>query len=87
MCFIAFALLTLFIVFAGVKNGIERVSKIMMPILVVLSCVITVYSITRPGALEGVKYFLVSNFKTFLMDDSSYCNGTVSILYLSQWGS
>ena len=55
LCFIAFALLTLFIVFAGVKNGIERVSKIMMPILVVLSCVITVYSVTRPGALEGVK--------------------------------
>lgn len=65
LCFIAFALMTLFIVFAGVKNGIERVSKIMMPILVVLSCVITVYSVTRPGALEGVKYFLVPNFKNF----------------------
>lgn len=65
LCFIAFALLTLFIVFAGVKNGIERVSKIMMPVLVVLSCVITVYSVTRPGALEGVKYFLVPNFKNF----------------------
>ena len=46
-------------------NGIERVSKIMMPILVVLSCVITIYSVTRPGALEGVKYFLVPNFKNF----------------------
>lgn len=65
LCFIAFSLLTLIIVFAGVKNGIERVSKIMMPILVVLSCVITVYSVTRSGALEGVKYFLVPNFKNF----------------------
>ena len=65
LCFIAFSLLTLVIVFAGVKNGIERVSKIMMPILVVLSCVITVYSVTCPGALEGVKYFLVPNFKNF----------------------
>ena len=37
----------------------------MMPILVVLSCVITVYSVTRPCALEGVKYFLVPNFKNF----------------------
>lgn len=52
------------IVFAGVKNGIERVSKIMVPILVVLSCVITIYSVTRPGALEGAKYF-VPNFKNF----------------------
>ena len=65
LCFIAFALMTLVIVFAGVKNGIERVSKIMMPILGVLSCIITVYSVTRPGALEGVKYFLVPNFKNF----------------------
>ena len=37
----------------------------MMPILVVLSLVITVYSVTRPGAWEGVKYFLVPNFKDF----------------------
>lgn len=65
LCFAAFSLMTLIIVFAGVKNGIERVSKIMMPILVVLSCVITVYSVTSPGALEGVKYFLVPNFKNF----------------------
>lgn len=65
LCFAAFSLMTLIIVFAGVKNGIERVSKIMMPILVALSCVITVYSVTRPGALEGVKYFLVPNFKNF----------------------
>ena len=46
-------------------NGIERVSKIMMPILVVLSLVIAVYSVTRPGALAGVKYFLVPNFQDF----------------------
>ena len=37
----------------------------MMPILVILSLVITVYSVTRPGAWEGVKYFLVPNFKDF----------------------
>ena len=46
-------------------NGIERVSKFMMPILVVLSLIISVYSVTRPGALEGVKYFLVPNLKNF----------------------
>ena len=43
----------------------ERVSKVMMPILVVLSIVIAVYSITRPGALTGVKYFLVPNLEHF----------------------
>ena len=65
VCFVIFALFTLGIIFAGVRNGIERVSKIMMPILVLLSLVITVYSVTRPGAWEGVKYFLVPNFKDF----------------------
>ena len=65
LCFVIFALLTLVIIFAGVQNGIERVSKIMMPILVVLSVIIAVYSVTRPGALEGVKYFLVPNLENF----------------------
>lgn len=61
VCFAVFAALTLTIIFAGVENGIERVSKFMMPVLVVLSVIIAVYSVTRPGALEGVKYFLVPN--------------------------
>ena len=65
LCFVVFALFTLSIIFAGVRNGIERVSKLMMPILVVLSLIIAVYSVTRPGALAGVKYFLVPNFHDF----------------------
>ena len=65
VCFVIFALFTLVIIFAGVRNGIERVSKVMMPVLVVLSLIIAVYSVTRPGALAGVKYFLVPNFRDF----------------------
>ena len=37
----------------------------MMPVLVVLSVIITAYSVTRPGALAGVKYFLVPNPANF----------------------
>ena len=65
VCFLIFTAMTLAIIFAGVENGIERVSKIMMPILVVLSLIIAVYSVTRPGAMEGVKYFLVPNLENF----------------------
>lgn len=65
LCFLIFAALTLIIIFAGVENGIERVSKVMMPILVLLSLVIAAYSVTRPGALEGVRYFLVPSPKNF----------------------
>ena len=65
ICFIVFALFTLGIIYAGVRNGIERVSKFMMPVLVVLSVVIAIYSVSRPGALKGVEYFLIPNIKNF----------------------
>ena len=65
ICFLIFALFTLLIIYAGVRNGIERVSKCMMPILVVLSVVIAIYSVTRPGALAGVTYFLIPNIENF----------------------
>ena len=65
LCFIVFAAATLLIIYAGVRNGIERVSKLMMPILVVLSVLIAGYSVTRPGALAGVRYFLVPNVANF----------------------
>ena len=65
LCFVVFSLIVLVIIYAGVQNGIERVSRFMMPILVVLSVVIAIYSITRPGALDGVKYFLVPNPANF----------------------
>ena len=65
ICFMIFAGITLGIIYAGVRNGIERVSKFMMPILVVLSVMIAVYSMTRPGAVRGIQYFLVPNLKNF----------------------
>jgi len=65
VCFLLFAFFTLGIIFAGVRNGVERVSRLMMPVLVVLSVIIAVYSVTRPGALAGVAYFLVPNPANF----------------------
>lgn len=65
ICFILFSLFTVAIIYAGVRNGVERVSKFMMPILVVLSVIIAVYSVTRSGAMAGVKYFLVPNMDNF----------------------
>ena len=80
ICFAIFTVFTLSIIFAGVRNGVERVSKVMMPILVVLSVVIAGYSVTRPGALEGVKYFLVPNIAMgILVTFGSYMKKDVSI--------
>ena len=63
--FIVFAALTLVVIVAGVENGVEKVSKIMMPILVLLAMIVAVYSMTRPGAAAGIKYFLVPDFSHF----------------------
>ena len=63
--FAVFVLMILLVIFMGVENGIERVSRFMMPLLVVLAVVISVYTITRPGALAGVRYLLVPDFTNF----------------------
>ena len=65
ICFVIFCLFTLIIIYAGVRNGIERVSKFIMPVLIILSIIIAIYSVTRPGAIAGVKYFLIPNVKNF----------------------
>ncbi|MBQ5527717.1 neurotransmitter:Na+ symporter, NSS family [Bacteroidales bacterium WCE2008] len=50
------------IVLAGVKSGIERFSKITMPVLFLLIVVMLVYSVTLPGSSEGVAYLLKPDF-------------------------
>ena len=39
--------------------------RLAMPVLVVLAIIVAIYSVTRPGAIEGVKYFLIPNFAHF----------------------
>ena len=63
--FLIFTLVVLLIIVAGVEHGIEKVSKMMMPVLVILAIIVSIYSVTRPGAFEGVKYFLIPNFDNF----------------------
>ena len=56
--------ITALIVLFGVEKGIEKVSKIMMPVLVVLTLVIAIYAVCLPGALEGVNMIKDLNFVT-----------------------
>lgn len=63
--FLLFLGLTALIVLFGVEKGVERVSKVMMPLLVVMIICITVYVLCQPGAMSGLKYYLVPDFSNF----------------------
>ena len=63
--FLLYLGVTALVVLGGVEKGIEKVSKVMMPVLVVMVIFIAVYSMFMPGALEGVKYYLTPDFSKF----------------------
>lgn len=62
---VVFVAMVVVIVMFGVQKGVERVSKVLMPLLVVMAVGIAIYSITIPGAIEGVKYYLIPDFSRF----------------------
>lgn len=57
-----FLLATTLIVVVGIKDGIEKFSKVMMPLLFVMVLAIAVYSITLPGAKAGIEYLFYPDF-------------------------
>ena len=63
--FAVFVVLTALVVIAGVEKGIEKASRILMPVLVLLTIGIAAFCITRPGAGAGVRYYLLPDFSNF----------------------
>ncbi|MDQ0430374.1 MULTISPECIES: sodium-dependent transporter [Caryophanaceae] len=61
----AFMGLTIWIVQGGIKGGIERASKIMMPALLIFFVVLMVRSLTLDGAMEGVRFMFVPDWSFF----------------------
>ncbi|MDR2493056.1 MAG: sodium-dependent transporter [Coriobacteriales bacterium] len=61
----AFVVLSLAIVFIGVKNGIERLNRVFMPLLLVLTLFVGLYSLTIPGALDGLAFYLIPHLEDF----------------------
>lgn len=47
----------------GVQKGVERITKIMMLALLALIVVLAVHSVRLPGAMEGVKFYLIPDFQ------------------------
>ena len=59
---LGFILLTHMVVVRGVRNGIEKASKILMPLLFILLVIIVIASCSLPGAMKGVEFLLKSDF-------------------------
>ena len=66
-CHLTFLAVTVAIVALGVKSGIEKFSKICLPVLFVLVVLIAVYSVTLPGAQEGVAYLFKPDFSNLTL--------------------
>lgn len=69
-------LISTFIVLGGVSGGIEKATKVMMPLLFVLLMIVIFRSVTLPGAGKGIEYYLVPDF--------SKINGQVVLKALTQ---
>ena len=63
--FVIYVVLNAAVVMLGVQKGIEKVSKVLMPVLFVLIIGISVYTLTLDGALDGAVYYLLPNFDDF----------------------
>lgn len=63
--FAIFIALTAIVVILGVKKGIETVSKVMMPVLLALIIGISIYTLTLPGALDGLVYYVRPSLSEF----------------------
>lgn len=63
---LAFMAITIFIVAGGVKKGIERASKIVMPLLALIIVGLAVWATTLTGAGEGYRFYLTPSFEELL---------------------
>lgn len=63
--FLLFLAATTIIVIGGVEKSIEKMSKVLMPILILITMGIAIYIMFQPGANEAVKYYLLPDFSKF----------------------
>ena len=61
---LVFLILCIYVVVKGVSSGIEKMSKVLMPVLFILLTGLVIYSATRPGAIEGLKFMFTVDLKS-----------------------
>jgi NSS family neurotransmitter:Na+ symporter len=72
-----FVAINFIIIRAGIQEGIEKASKILMPALFVLLVVVAIRSVTLPGAMEGIKFYLKPDITKLNLNTVSAALGQV----------
>ena len=62
LCLVIVVMLGFGICSLGLKNGVEKITKVMMVLLIVLMVALAIHSVTLKGAGEGLRYYLVPDF-------------------------
>lgn len=65
---LAFMAVVFTIVALGIKGGVEKANLILMPLLVLMAIALAVYTMTMPGALDGVLYYLTPDLSKLSPD-------------------
>ena len=68
------------VVSRGIKGGIERMSMILMPLFAVLLVMLAMYSVTLPGAGEGLAFYLTPDF-SYLLNPTIWVLGIVQAFF------
>ncbi len=66
--FMVFMVLTSLIVISGVRKGIEKYTKILMPLLLLILVILIIRSLTLPGAVEGLRFLFKPDFSKITTD-------------------
>ncbi|MDD5952768.1 MAG: sodium-dependent transporter [Oscillospiraceae bacterium] len=77
--FAIFLGLTAAVILLGVNKGIEKLSKFLMPVLLLMCVGISIYVLTIPGAMDGLKYYLLPDFSKFSL--TTVCAATGQVFF------
>ena len=77
---IGLLILIFVILLGGVKGGIERLARVLMPTLAIMLVLLTLFVLTLDGAVAGIRYYLVPDFSQMNL---SVVNGALSQAFFS----
>ncbi|GGB50614.1 hypothetical protein F3157_19795 [Virgibacillus dakarensis] len=70
-----FMIINIIVISFGIKNGIEKASKVLMPLLFIFFIILVIRAVTFEGAMEGLEFFLQPDFSKLTGENVLYALG------------